>query len=461
MSSVRHVLSVVAIGLVGTTAPLVAQQVEEAWPGVSLGLIYETRPLPALGIQPFSAPPGAGPQAGQVENIIARDLGYSNRFNVIPGLPGALVPDEVDYSLWDELRATWLIAGRLEGAGADAILLLELHDVVYREVVERGRFQIPAPESPDFRLAAHLASDAIVEWAFGEPGMAATRIAFSRPMDDGSQNLWVIDADGENLGPLTRHQAAALGEPITMSPSWSPDGTRIAFASYKDDGIPRIYEVNLATGVERVVPANRPGLYITPSYHPDGDQLYFAINSGSRNGIYRYNIVRECCFATVAEGRSDDLSPTLSPDGARIVFNSDRLGIGAPQIYIMPSEGSPRPDLLSPYEYQRPGYYTSPDWSARGNRIAYHGRVERRGEHQILVHELDERGRPVRLVRHTFDGVNEDPSWAPDGRHLVYVGARLWGYGLFITDVVTGNTRTIVSGIRPNNPAWSPPLSLR
>ncbi|MSR23184.1 MAG: hypothetical protein EXR92_06560 [Gemmatimonadetes bacterium] len=450
--------AVVVLLLGGVFSSLVAQEVEDAWPGVSLGLEYETRPLPILGVQPFTAVPEAVSQASQVENIVARDLRYSDRFYVIPGIPGSLVQDEVDYALWDQLQVTWLVTGRLERAGANAVLILELHDVVYREVRERGRFSIPPPESADFRLAAHMASDAIVRWAFGNAGMAATRIIFSRPMSDGSQNLWMIDSDGEKLGPLTRYQATELGEPLTLSATWSPDGRRIAFSSYKDDGMPRIYELNLVTGAENKIPSPNPGLYITPAYHPDGELLYFAINSGSQNGIYRYDVARNCCFETVTQGRSDDLSPSFSPDGTRIVFNSDRLGVGAPQIYIMPSEGSPRPELLSPYEFQRPGYYTSPDWSPLGGRIAYHGRLERRGEHQILVQELDDRGRPGLIYRHTSEGVNEDPSWAPDGRHLAYVGARSWGYGLFITDVVTGNTRTIVSGIRPNNPAWSPTL---
>jgi TolB protein len=435
--------------------------VEDNWPGVSLGLTYETRPLPTLAVQPFSSAPQAASQASQAENIIARDLQYSDRFSVLDALPAALVQDEVDYSLWDQIRVTWLVTGRLEGEGASATLVVELHDVVYREVAQRGRFPVPSADSPEFRLAAHLVSDAIVEWAFGEPGIAATRIAFSRRMDDGSQDLWVVDSDGENLRRLTRHQAAELGHSITMSPAWSPDGRRLAFVSYKDAGMPRIYELNLDTGAEKMIPTARAGDYITPTYHPGGELLYFGVNGGNLNGIYSYNVVRDCCLTSVIEGRSEDLSPSFSPDGARFAFNSNRLGVAAPQIYVGEPNGASRPELLSPYEYDRPGYYTSPDWAPIGDRIAYHGRVERRGEHQVLVAEVDARGRPMRHVRHTFEGVNEDPSWAPDGRHLVYVGVRSWGHALFITDVVTGNTRTIVSGIRPNNPAWSPPLAPR
>jgi TolB protein len=433
-----------------------AQDVEEHFPGVSLGLTYETRTLPALAVQPFTGMMGDASVPSQVENIIARDLRYSDRFNVIDALPATLTRGEVDYELWDQLGATWLVTGRIEGMGSNSTLLLELHDVVYREVASRGRFPIPDPASPDFRMAAHAASDAIVEWAFDEPGIAATRIVFSRRMEDGSQDLWVIDSDGENLRRLTSARGGEFGVPISLSPEWSPDGTRVVYSSYKDQGLPRIYELNLATGAEKMVPAARSGDYISPTYGPDGRFVYFAINGGRGSGIFRYNIAEDCCFEALTQGRSEDISPSFSPDGRMMAFNSNRLGVGAPQIYIMDSDGSGRPELISPYEYNNPGYYTSPDWSPLGNQIAYHGRVRQRGAHQILIAELDGRNRVVRTSQVTFSGVNEDPSWAPDGRHLVFVGERSYGYGLFVLDTATGNTRTLVSGIRPNPPAWSP-----
>lgn len=431
-------------------AALSGQDVEERFPGVSLGLTYESRPLPNLAIQPFSGSLGAESVAVRAENIVARDLRHSNRFSVMDELPSALVREEVDYALWDELGATWLVTGRVEGTGARTELALELHDVVYREVVEERRFDLADPDTPDFRMSVHAASDAVVEWVFDEPGIAATRIVFSRRMDDGSQDLWVVDSDGENLRRLTNHRD------ISLSPAWSPGGNRVLYTSYRT-GLPRVYELNLETGEEKQIPSPRSGDYITPAYHPDGETVAFSVVGGGRSGIFTYNLARDCCFETLTEGRSEDISPAFSPDGRRLAFNSNRLGVGAPQIYIMPfRNGGGSPQVLSPYMYERPGYYTSPDWAPMGDRVAYHGRVERRGRHQILVSELERRNRVVQL---TFDGSNEDPSWAPDGRHLVYVGSRSWGWGLFITDAVTGNTRTLVSGIRPNLPAWSPSLA--
>jgi TolB protein len=256
---------------------------------------------------------------------------------------------------------------------------------------------------------------------------------------------------------VTRHQATGGGQPISLGPNWSPDGTRLAYVSYKGDGMPRIFELNLRTGEERAVPVSVQGDYITPAYHPDGERPYFGVNGYGRHGIYSYDIVRQCCFTTVFESRSEELSPAFAPHGRTFAFNSFRLGAGAPQIYTIGADGSGRAELVSPYVYGREGYYTSPDWSPRGDRIAFHGRVFERGAHQILVADMERSGP---LAQFTFEGENEDPSFGPDGRHIAYVRVRSDGVSLVILDTVTGNERTLVGGIRVRVPDWSPSLAV-
>jgi TolB protein len=424
-------------------------QERDSIPGVTLGLVYETAYSPALALKPFSGRFGGEAVAPQVEAIIGRDLRNSDRFAVLDSLPSSLLGEGIDYALWDRLGAVWLVRGQLEGAGEGYILVLELHDVVYGEIKERGRFPIPDPADGDFRMAVHRASDQIVLWASGEPGMAASRIAFSMPDAQGNKDLWVIDSDGENLRRLTNANS------LVLSPAWHPSGRKIAYSSEKGGENWRIYEVDLATGREAMVPPARDGdHHMTPSYHPDGLTLAFAVSGGTRSGIFTYNVERRCCLAHVSGGRWFDLSPSYSPDGRTLTFNTNRFGDQYPQVMTMPSQGGDA-QTLSPYEYGRGGYYSAPEWSPVNDLVAFHGAI-RRGTYHILVADMKDRGRRLRQL--TWEGNNEDPSWAPDGRHLVFVGERRWGHGLFVVDVATGRLRALIESRRVDVPAWSPAL---
>jgi TolB protein len=438
--------ALVVLTLVGGAR--VGAQERDSIPGVTLGLVYETSYTPALAIRPFTGRFGGESAAAQVEAIIARDLRYSDRFQVMDSLPTALTGDVIDYRLWDRLGAVWLLAGQVESAGDGFSLILQIHDVVYGRLREVGRFALSNPAAPDFRMAVHRASDEVVSWVFDEPGIAATRIAFSMiTPGTNAKELYLVDADGENLERLTNHGN------IVLSPAWSLDGTRLAFSSYKT-GLPRIYIHELATGRERMIEPLRTGDQMTPAFSPDGQTLAFAVTSGERSGIFSYNFYRNCCLTLLAGGRWNDISPVYSPDGRSLAFNSNRLGTSQPQVYIMPASGG-EPDLISPYSFDRPGYFSAPDWSPVGGMIAFHGAI-RRGRYHILVARVEDRGRRVRQL--TWEGNNEDPSWAPDGRHLAFKGERRWGKGLFVVDVATGNTRTVLFGVDITVPEWSPPL---
>ncbi len=433
-------------------ARLPALSAQEDFPNVRLGLVYDPNASrPGLAFPPLTARFGGEAAAAPVADILARDLRYSDRFEVVDSLPADMMDDAgVNYGIWDQLGVVWLLNGQVEGSGGGYVLALELHDVVFRERKQRGRFQLPDPADENFRMAVHAVSDAIVEWITGEPGMAASRIAFSQRNGEGNQELWIIDSDGENLRRLTNHQS------ITMSPAWSPDGGRLAYVSYKN-GPARVFEIDLATGRETALPPTGEAMQLTPNYSPDGNRIAFGAVGGGAGGLYTYEVTQGCCLERLTNARRyDDISPSYSPDGTRLAFMTSRLaGESAPQIYVMPAEGGDG-DLLSPFDIRQRGYYTSPDWAPIGDRVAFHGRVER-GRYQILVAEVG-RGRARSLVQLTREGQNEDPSWAPDARHIVFVGQRSNGTGLWVVDAVSGRMRLVLPNVLARAPGWSPTL---
>jgi TolB protein len=415
-----------ALAALALAAPAAAQDTTTV---VRLRATYEAGSQSGFVVLPFAGDGGVA-----AAEIVRRDLDFSDQFKMTDPA-GARPGDAANAALWRERGADWVLAGALEGG----TLRLTLHDAVYGQVKGEGTFEVGAPGDRRFRMAVHAASDAVVRWATGEPGIAATRIAYV-VQGRGSKEIWLVDSDGENAARLTSDGSIAL------SPAWSPDGGRLAYTSFRA-GTPALYERDLSTGADRVL-SNRDGLNITPSYAPDGRTVAFATSAGGNTEI---GTVGPGGFRQRTSGRaSDALSPSYSPDGARMAFVSNRLG--EPQIYVMSAEGGDA-RLVSDYTYGNRGYSTSPDWAPVGGRIAFHTRVS--GAHQIAMVEAD--GNRPRLL--TSGSRNEDPSWAPNGRHLVFASPDRDGGGLFVLDTKTGRVRRLVAGRGVGLPDWSPVLA--
>lgn len=436
-----------------TASPSGAQQQPDSIPGVELGLLYSGVHRPVLAVAPFPGVAGAESVATQAEAIVRRDLDYSDRFDLMASSPPALLSAErMDYVLWDRYSVDYVVRGRVEGADGAFTLELEIHDVVYGRLLAVRSVPLPSPQAPGFRMAVHRASDAVVAAIFDEPGMAASRIAFSmRAAGSATKDLYVVDADGENLRRVSRHDL------VILSPAWHPGGERIAFSSLLLEGSAPIFEVDLRSGEERRLPVFGEGQPGTPTYLPGGNALAVTLDLGMRSRIVSYDVARGCCPSVLIDSRWQDLSPAFSPDGRWMAFTSNRLGVGSPLVYVRAVEGGDV-ELIAPFVVGASADFTSPEWSPLGGLVAYHGKVGR-GSYQILVTEFEGRAGATRQV--TAEGNNESPSWAPDGRHLVFVGQRPEGSGVFVLDTATGRLRLLVSGREVSTPAWSPLLPAR
>lgn len=414
--------------------------------GVQLGLVYQTAYRPSLAVRPFSTTDSAAlaDVADRVFGIVRRDLDYSDRFDMQFDIPPALAKGPVDYGAWNDLNVVYLLTGGLEPAQeGGTVLRLTLHDVVYSTIKEMSSFHLPSVDDPGFRMAVHAASDQVVRWATGNPGIAASRVLFTvqNPQDRTSREILIVDSDGENL------QSVVTSQSEVQSPAWSPDGSHMVFTERAPDGW-RLEERDMRTGRIRMVGAQST-LYLTPSYSPDGTKLVFGMWRAGNSDLYEYDISRYCCLRQLTHSTRVDMYPSFSPDGKQLAFMSDRLG--QPHIFIMPADGG-EATVISPFVYGEPGFYTSPDWSPTNSYVAFHGRSIG-GRFQVMVADASHPGATVQQL--TSEGRNEDPSWAPDGRHLVFSGMRGTGVGLYVIDSVTGRIRPLVLGRRYRVPAWS------
>lgn len=416
--------------------PAVQAQEDE---GVRVGIEYEAGYVPGMAVTSASGRPALEDVAVRVDSILRRDLEYSDRFDML-AVPDTLGSGSgVNYGLWNELGAVWLVSTNVSGTADRPRLRVSLHDITYSRLEEVQSFELPAPGARGFRMAVHRASDAVVRWATGEPGMAASRIAFRRRAEEGESELYTIGSDGRNLRRITSDSS------IVYSPSFSPDGGELMYVSYRS-GTPEVYGVDLGSGRSELLETEED-YNITPAYSPDGARMMVAQSVGSRTEIFEYELGPLCCRRQVTSGGSGDaLNPSFSPDGSRIAFTANR--VGQPQVYVKDASGGPA-EIVSRYVFGEEGYATSPDWSPTGGRIAYHARVD--GVFQI--HTVNPDGSNRRVL--TTTGENEDPAWAPDGRHLVFASDREGYRALWILDTVTGRLRRLTVNEEDEMPEWS------
>ncbi len=230
-----------------------------------------------------------------------------------------------------------------------------------------------------------------------------TRIAFASTRA-GNQEIYVMHADGSNPVQLTQPQYS------DDCPAWSPDGTRIAFVSLRA-GNEEIYVMH-ADGRNVVRLTQHPSIDTEPAWSPDGTRIAFTSLRAGNWDIYTMhadggNVVR------LTQHPSYNTKPAWSPDGARIAFTSLRAGNW--DIYTMHADGGNVVRLT-----QHPAIDSIPAWSPDGAQVAFFSERSGAGKDLYVMHA--DGSDPVRLTRNSPAppfGCNF-PAWSPDGTQIAF-----------------------------------------
>jgi len=371
-----------------------------------------------------------------ITDIIRQDLARSGYFkNTENGNASESDEGTPNYQSWAARGADALVLGSVVQTSTGQFeIRYKLFDVRKSE----GLGGLNINSSADYlRAAAHKIADDIIFKLLGERGIFSTRLSYV--IKEGKRYRLVIsDADGQNI-----RNAMNSSEPI-ISPSWSPDGKKVAYVSFEDRK-PVIYVHELATG-RRIPLSNQKGNNSARAWSPDGKKLAISLSKDGNTQIYSIN-ADGSNLQRLTLGRTIDTEPQYSADGRYIYFTSDRGG--NPQIYRMSAEGE-QTESAKRITFKQ-GFVTSPRISPDGKYLAYIANLG--GAFRLHILNLAT-GDSQALTDGTSD---ESPSFAANGRYVLY-STKVSGKRVLAAVSVTGNSKQILSipGSDVRQPSWGP-----
>ena len=387
-----------------------------------------------IAVVPFSSQAGSTQLTqDNISNVIGADLRLSGLFRVLETRGVSSQPhtlSEVKYSDWTAIQAQALTIGTLESLPGNRLKVsFRLLDVLKQNQLLAMEFNITPAQQ---RATAHRIADMIYEKLTGEKGVFATRITYVNK-ENGRYSLQVADADGFN--PQT---VVSSKEPL-ISPSWSPDGTKLAYVSFEKKK-PVIFVQSLVSG-QRIVLANFKGNNSAPAWSPDGSKLAIVLTYSANSQIYVIN-ADGTGLQQVSFSNGIDTEPEWSPDGSSIYFTSNRGG--GPQIYRMPASGGEAKRVTFEGSYN-----VSPHLSTDGKLLTFIKQTP--AGFKVAVQDLAT-GQVQTLSDTTQD---ESPSFAPNGRMILYA-TNVGGRGSLAAVSVDGRVKQRLkdTGGDVREPSW-------
>ncbi|MCH8502207.1 MAG: Tol-Pal system beta propeller repeat protein TolB [Aliidiomarina sp.] len=374
-----------------------------------------------IAIVPFQFR-GEGESPYDFAEIVAADLRRSGRFgpvsrNQLPGTPGKDADIE-DYAAWGRLGVEALLVGEvsrlsdgryqvtyelidpLRGqiTGGSAQALVDGRLIDSNDHIIEGRSSVVS--EPQFRQYSHRISDVVYEALTGERGAFLTRIAYIY-VDFDAENpyhLMVSDYDGYNERVLLRSP-----EPL-MSPTWSPDGNKLAYVSF-ENGRPEIFMQDIYT-TSREKLTSFPGINGSPAWSPDGRRMAMVLSKDGAPNIYVMDIESRR-LEQITDHWRIDTEPSWTPDGQSLTFTSERGGRA--QVYRVDLNSKQIRRVTFEGEANLGGVVT-PD----GNGLV----VVHRANGRFHIGRQDFPSGNLQVLTET--SLDESPSVAPNGSMIIY-----------------------------------------
>ncbi len=410
--------------------------------GLDIGLVVGNESALPIAVVPMPYLGSSVAPDTDVASVIGTDLNRSGQFRslaVASIIEKPVRGSEIKFPTWRLLKQDFVVVGRIvDGTDGGYKVEYELYDVAKQE---RLLGLSVAGRAKGMRDVAHQIADQIYEKILGVRGAFWTRIAYvtASGIGQGTQYaLMIADSDGFNPQTVVRSH-----EPL-LSPSWSPDGKKIAYVSF-ERGNSTIYIQEIATGAREAVASFR-GINGAPAFSPDGRRLALTLSKSGNPEIYVMDLASKG-LTQITRHYGIDTEPVWTPDGQNLVFTSDRAG--KPQVYQVSANGG-EPTRLS-FQGESNARATI---SYDGKKVAMAQGVGNIYRIAVLDRGFGGSGRWQTLSPGNLD---ESPSFAPNASMLLYAtkeGRRGVLYAVSADGRV--RIRLVVAQADVREPAWSP-----
>jgi len=377
-----------------------------------------------------------------IAGVVIADLQRSGLFKLVD--PAAYIErigslgQAPRFADWRSINAQALLVGRISSEqGGRLKAEFRLWDIYAGKQLTGQQFFTGAK---NWRRVGHLIADAVYERLTGEKGYFDTRIVYvdeTGPKDGRVKRLAIMDQDGHNLRMLTR------GGALVLTPRFSPTSQEITYMSY-EGGRPRVYLLNIETGQREIV-GDFPNMSFAPRFSPDGRNIVMSLQDDGNSNIHTMDLRTRKTYR-LTNTPAIDTAPSYSPDGRRIIFESDRAG--SQQLFVMNYDGSGQKQVSNGQ-----GRYSTPVWSPRGDLVAFTKQLGGR----FLIGVMKPDGTGERILTEGYH--NEGPTWAPNGRVLMFFRESPGASGgprLYTIDLTGYNEQPVMTPSFGSDPAWSP-----